>query len=138
MSTDHRPRTLQQRRGEAAERLAARHLERLGWSVLGRNVRVGRAELDIVALDPGPPRRLVAVEVRWRSGRAFGLPEESFDRRKRGLVLGALLGLIATGRLPDGTALPRATLAIDLIVVEPPNGLGSSGEPRLRHHWDAG
>jgi putative endonuclease len=133
---DERSRTIQQRRGDAAERLAATYLEGLGWTVLGRNVHVGRAELDIVALDPGPSRRLVAVEVRWRSGRAFGLPEETFDRRKRGRVVGALLGLVEGGRLPDGTRLPRATVAVDLIVLEPA-GVGDAGGPRLRHHRDA-
>ena len=49
--------------GALGERLAARHVEGLGWSVIGRNVRVGRGELDIVALDGD---ELVIVEVRSR------------------------------------------------------------------------
>jgi putative endonuclease len=45
------------------ECLASRHVEGLGWRVIGRNVRVGRGELDIVALDGD---ELVIVEVRTR------------------------------------------------------------------------
>lgn len=132
-----RQRTGSQQRGDAAEDLVIAYLARLGWSVVGRNVHVGRSELDIVALDPGPPRRLAVVEVRWRSARTFGLPEETFDRRKRGRVIAGLLGLIAAGRLPDGTPLPRGIAAIDLVVVEPA-AAGTPGTARLRHHRDVG
>lgn len=132
-----RTRTAAQRRGDAAELLVADHLRRLGWSLLARNLHVGRSELDLVALDPGPPQRLVAVEVRWRSGRGFGLPEETFDRRKRGRILAGLLALVTAGRLPDGSVLPRAPAAVDLIVVEPSAGR-QAGPVRLRHHRNVG
>ena len=59
---DDRPRTEAQRAGDAAESLVAARLERAGWTILGRNVHVGRHELDIVAVDPGPPAALVVVE----------------------------------------------------------------------------
>lgn len=121
-------RTEQQRAGEAAERQAAEKLASEGWRILARNVHAGRSELDIVAVDPGPPARLVIVEVRWRRSRAFGLPEESFDDRKRAHLRRGLARLLEEGRLPDGRALPRLPIAVDLIVVEP-NG--------LRHHRDA-
>ena len=81
-------RTDAQRSGDGAERLVADRLTAAGWSMLARNVHVGRYELDLVAVDPGPPRTLVAVEVRWRAARAFGLPEETVDHRKRSRVRG--------------------------------------------------
>ena len=125
-------RTTAQERGDAGEAAVAARLEAAGWTVLGRQVRVGRRELDLVAIDPAPPGALVAVEVRWRASRSFGLPEETFDRRKRAHVVAALLGLRERGRLPDGTPLPRLPLRVDLVVVEPP---GASGGPaRIRHH----
>ena len=37
------------RLGRAAEQAAAVYLERAGWRLLGRNVRVGRGELDLIA-----------------------------------------------------------------------------------------
>jgi len=72
-------RTGSQLAGDAAERLVAERLRTAGWTILGLNVHVGRAELDIVAIDPAPPARLVVVEVRKRRSREFGLPEETVD-----------------------------------------------------------
>ena len=129
-------RTLAQRAGDAAETQVADHLVARGWVVLGRQVHAGRSELDLVAVDPGPERALVVVEVRWRRGRDFGLPEETLDHRKlRRLRLG-LGRLLGAGRLPDGTALPELPVRLDLVVVEPPAWQG--GPPRLRHHRAVG
>ena len=121
-----RRRTPEQRLGDAAEERVAEHLQACGWTVLGRNVRMGRYELDLVGLDPGPPGALVVVEVRWRAGREFGLPEETVDHRKRTRVRAGAYGLLDRGTLPDGAPLPRLPLRFDLVVVEP-NG-------RMRHY----
>lgn len=126
-------RTANQRAGDAAEGLVAARLAARGWLVLGRNVHLGRSELDIVAVDPGPPSRLVVVEVRWRSSRDFGLPEETFDYRKRAHLVAGLGRFLETGRLPDGTELPHLPIAIDLAVVEP----GPDGRPRARLYRNA-
>jgi putative endonuclease len=122
-------RTTAQRLGGAAEALVAAHLADAGWTVLARNVHVGRYELDLVAIDPGPPAALVVVEVRWRAGREFGLPEETVDHRKRVRVRSAAYGLLDRGALPDGSPIPRLPLRFDLVVVEPGD--------RLRHHRHA-
>ena len=124
-------RTAAQRAGDAAERLVEVHLGSIGWTILARNVHVGRYELDLVATDPGPPAALVVVEVRWRAGRSFGLPEETVDHRKRTRVRAAAYGLLDRGGLADAESLPRLPLRFDVIVVEP----GDRGDrPRIRHH----
>jgi Holliday junction resolvase-like predicted endonuclease len=125
-------RTSQQVAGDAAKELVAARLVGLGWQVLGRNVHAGRSELDIVAVDPGPPARLVIVEVRWRRSRSFGLPEETFDYRKRAHLRAGVGRLLETGRLPSGDELPRLPIALDLAVVEP-----GVPEPVVRFHRDA-
>ena len=122
-------RTAAQQAGDAAETLVAERLGDAGWIILARNVHVGRHEIDIVAIDPGPPAALVVVEVRWRVGRAFGLPEETVDHRKRARVRAAAYGLLDRGSLPDGAALPHLPLRFDLVVVEPGD--------RIRHHRHA-
>jgi Holliday junction resolvase-like predicted endonuclease len=124
--------TIAKSRGDEAEGLVAATLERSGWTILGRNVRVGRDELDIVAVDPGPPTALTVVEVRWRARREFGLPEETFDHRKQRRVRRATAGLRELGRMPDGAILPPLPFRIDLVVVEPPERRGDP--PRIRHH----
>jgi Holliday junction resolvase-like predicted endonuclease len=112
-------RTSQQRTGDDAETLVAARLAGRGWLILARNVHAGRSELDIVAVDPGPPARLVVVEVRWRGSRAFGGGEESFDHRKRAQLRLGIGRLLEGGRLPDGTTLPGLPVSLDLAVVEP-------------------
>jgi putative endonuclease len=62
------------------ERLAARHLERRGWTILARNFRFHRKEIDLIA------RRgevLAFVEVKSRRGTDFGHPLEAITWRKR-------------------------------------------------------
>jgi putative endonuclease len=127
-------RTLAQRLGDAAEGQVAEQLALAGWTVLGRNLRFGRNEVDILAVDPGPSATLVVVEVRWRASRAYGVGEETFDWRKRAHLRAAVGRLLEMSALPDGTALPRLPIRIDLVVVEPGE---HDGSPRIRHHRDA-
>lgn len=122
-------RTQAQAVGAAAEDFVAARLAKAGWTILGRNVRVGRQELDIVAVDPAGPA-LVIVEVRWRSRRDFGLAEETVDHRKLARLRAAAFALVDAGRLLDGGPLPRLPLRFDLVVVEP-GGV-------VRHHRHLG
>jgi putative endonuclease len=123
-------RTAAQHAGDHAEARVAAHLIALGWQVLATHVRVGRAELDLVATDPGPPAALVIVEVRWRSRRDYGLPEETVDGRKRARLHRAGFALRDLGCLPGDVPLPALPLRFDLVVVEP-------GE-LLRHYRHGG
>ena len=125
---DHE-RTAAQQAGDAAETLVADRLTDAGWTILARNVHVGRHEIDLVAVDPGPPAALVVIEVRWRTGRDFGLAEETVDHRKRVRIRAAAFGLLDLGTLPDGSAVPRLPLRFDLVAVEPGG--------RMRHHRHA-
>lgn len=116
-------RTSSQRAGDAAEELVAHRLAAAGWTIVARNVHVGRAEIDLVAIDPGLPASLVIVEVRLRSRRDFGLAEETVDRRKQSRVRAA-----AWRWHSERANAPNLPLRFDLIVVEP------GRPPVLRHH----
>ncbi len=114
--------------GAEGEALAAQLLEANGYTILARNDRVERVEIDLVA------RRgnmLVFVEVKARRSRAHGAPEEAVDERKRRrLVRGAAAWLRAHGP----TAL---RVRFDVIVCEP----DAAGAWHLRHlegAFDAG
>ncbi len=78
MSTDLR-RTL----GAAGEALAARHLERLGHTILTRNHRTRFGELDLVCVDGDT---LVFVEVKTRRDSRTGSPWDALHERKRAQV----------------------------------------------------
>ncbi|HET7677832.1 MAG TPA: YraN family protein [Candidatus Limnocylindrales bacterium] len=133
MCQPRRP-TLRRRRGDAAERIAAGYLERLGWTILGRQLAVGRDELDLLAIDPGPPAVLVVIEVRSNAAAGFGPPEERVDAAKVRRIYRAAAALVAAGLLPDGRPLPRLGRRVDLVSVEDAPWLAAGvGGPRIRH-----
>lgn len=66
--------------GRKGEDVAVRYLMSEGWSILGRNIRHGRGEVDIIAASGD----LVAfVEVKCRAGRDHGHPLEAITWAKR-------------------------------------------------------
>jgi putative endonuclease len=97
-------------RGRRGEDLAAAHLERAGYLIVARNVRLRGGELDVVALERGS---LCFVEVRLRSGAGYGTPEESIDARKRRRLARAARELLATRPLPPHRGLRFDVVAID-------------------------
>jgi len=62
------------RLGRLGEDLAVTFLQRAGYHVLDRNWRCSRGEIDVVARDAST---LVFVEVKTRTGLAYGHPLES-------------------------------------------------------------
>jgi putative endonuclease len=62
------------------EEAVARYLERRGLTVLGRNVRLGYLEVDLVALDG---RTVAVVEVRYRGERSWTTAFGSINQQKR-------------------------------------------------------
>lgn len=68
--------------GPLGERLAAEHLERLGYRVIERNHRTRFGEIDLIAVDG---ETLVFCEVKSRRA-GGGSPWEGLHPRKRGQV----------------------------------------------------
>ena len=54
-------------------------VERRGWRIIDRNFRTRAGEIDLIAFDG---EVLVFVEVRARTGMAFGLSDETVNTRK--------------------------------------------------------
>lgn len=74
--------------GKKGEDIAVLFLEQYGFSILARNWRYKRAELDIIAMDD---KTMVFVEVKTRSDDMLGRPEEAVDTRKRGQLIKAAI-----------------------------------------------
>ena len=75
----HQPQHL--RTGLWGEALAARHLRRKGYKILGRRVRVGaKDEIDLIVRQG---ETLVFVEVKTRADELRGRPVAAVDRNKR-------------------------------------------------------
>lgn len=105
--------------GARGEAIAARQLERRGYTIIERNVRLGRGEIDMVALDG---ETVVFVEVKGNRGRRHGAPEEMvtpakqrrltmlaswYLLRQRWLGRPARFDVVAVDWGPGGTATVR-------------------------------
>jgi putative endonuclease len=110
--------------GRLGEELAARHLTRLGWEILGRNVREGRKEIDIIARRDGV---VAFVEVKTRRTNDFGDPLASISPGKRREI--REVALLWLGRHRPGAD----TLRFDAVGVR----LSPSGAVELEHVEDA-
>lgn len=65
--------------GQSGEKLAGDFLKKQGFKILETNFKSKFGEIDIIALEKDI---LVFVEVKTRTSRAFGLPEEAINKRK--------------------------------------------------------
>jgi putative endonuclease len=107
--------------GKLAEDLVARWLGERGFAIVGRNVRVGRLEVDLVARRPG---LLVVCEVRARRGSLVD-PAETFDAAKRARTRRAALEVWSRHGRGCALRLDAAAVTFD-----------GSGVPRLRYYED--
>lgn len=94
--------------GKFGEAWAVAHLQRLGYGVIERNVRLGRDELDIVARDG---EVLVFVEVKCRRTSTFGSPEESISPRRFDRLARAVAAYLSLH------GLENADVRLDLIAI---------------------
>lgn len=75
-------------RGTLGEQRAVRHLKTRGMDILGRNVRLGKDEIDVVAFDPF--ENVVAfVEVKTRTHGFDYHPSLNMTAKKRSRMLRA-------------------------------------------------
>ncbi len=75
-----------QQAGRRGEDLAAAYLEEQGYTVIVRNYRCRKAEVDLIVRKND---WLVFVEVKARTSEAFGYPESFVDARKAALLMQA-------------------------------------------------
>jgi putative endonuclease len=105
--------------------LVAARLERQGFDIVGRNVRVGRLELDVIA------RRgslVVVCEVRSRRHARVVFPSETIDRKKLGRIRRATAMWLREQRLGQvRTRIDAAAVVFD----------GPGGNPRVEYYENA-
>jgi len=110
--------------GDRGEAMAARFLEDRGWTVVSRNFRLGRKEIDLVA------RRgevVAFVEVKTRGGLGYGHPLEAVTWRKRREI-----GQVAQAWV-DRHGREGDVYRFDAVAVL----TGGGGEPVVEHVEDA-
>lgn len=70
--------------GKAGEARAEEFLQQKGYAIVARNYRYKRSEIDLIVQKEN---WLVFVEVKMRSSKTFGFPEESVKEAKRKKIL---------------------------------------------------
>lgn len=70
--------------GDSKEREAAEYLAARGYRILKQNFHCRRGEIDIVAWQNGI---VVFVEVKYRSGKESGMPEEAVNKTKQHRII---------------------------------------------------
>ena len=73
--------------GKKGEQLAVVYLEKEGYTVLERNWRFNKAEIDVIALKNGV---LAVIEVKTRSSSYFGNPQDFVNPKKIKLLTEAI------------------------------------------------
>lgn len=99
--------------GRVGEDFAVHYLIAAGYRILARNWRCSQGEIDVIAEQNG---EVIFVEVKTRSGLAFGHPFEAITVAK----LARLRRLAATWCAEAGGRFPR--IRIDAIAVIAPHG----------------
>ncbi len=74
------------KQGQQAERLAAQYLTNMGYQIIEKNYRSGRAEVDIISQIGA---FLVFVEVKSLQKTLHGNPEERIDEHKKHMLFQA-------------------------------------------------
>ncbi|MBN1375943.1 MAG: YraN family protein [Dehalococcoidia bacterium] len=74
--------------GVAGEKLACKALKKQGYRIIDQNYRCRHGEIDIIARHK---EYLVFVEVRSKSSKSFGCPEESVTAQKKQILISAAL-----------------------------------------------
>ena len=72
--------------GSWGEGVAAEYLNKRGYQIIERNARTPYGEIDLVACSQGIT---IFVEVKTRTSRRFGLPEEAVTPRKQAHMFAA-------------------------------------------------
>jgi putative endonuclease len=88
--------------GRQGEEEAAQYLRARGWTLLARNFRWRRNEVDIIA---SKGRILAFVEVKCRRSHRYGHPLEAITRMKQQEVTRVARGWLQKNPLPPGTLL---------------------------------
>lgn len=111
--------------GDLGERLAARHLKRLGLRIVARQYRTRRGEIDLIARDGS---QIVFVEVKSRRANQPGHPTDAITPAKQKKLTELALAYLKQHRLLEHRA------RFDVVAVTIANPVEQS---RIEHFPDA-
>ena len=109
--------------GKKGEDIAVKYLKRKGYKIIEQNWRCRLGEIDIIARHKDS---VVFIEVKTRTDKALGLPQESVDERKQGHIIRCAMVYEQCKRLED------ANFRFDVMGID-----FSAGKPEITLIQDA-
>jgi len=109
--------------GQQGEDLAVSFLEKKGYTILMRNYRFQKAEIDIIAQNE---ESLIVIEVKTRSSIEFGLPQDFIKPAKIKLLIKAVNQYVEVQKIDKN-------IRFDIIAVHKK----SDGDFEIEHIEDA-
>lgn len=88
------------RLGKRGELIAAEYLKENGFELIKSNYRYDRAEIDLICVD-SKQNLLIFVEVKTRTNKKFGEPEESITYTKIEQIKKAAYGFLSENSIYD-------------------------------------
>lgn len=101
-----------QKLGKWGEELAREYLVKNSYTILESNYKNRYGEIDIIAKLKS---KIIFIEVKTRTGRIFGLPEEAVNGKKQEKIIKTSEKYMLSNRLKD-------EYQIDVIAIEKDNG----------------
>jgi putative endonuclease len=95
--------------GQLGEKLACSKLKKNGYHIVEKNYRCRYGEIDIIAKHKNS---IVFIEVRSKSGTAYGTPEESVTEDKKRKIISTAMNYLGDHPEIDGD------WRIDMVAVE--------------------
>jgi len=86
------------KKGKRGEEEAEKYLTKKGLQIIGRRVRAGHKEIDLLAKDG---EQLVFVEVKAIWERSFGFPEERVTEAKKRKLIEAVYDYLNRNKMPE-------------------------------------
>jgi putative endonuclease len=106
-----------QETGKRGEQIACKALEKKGYRILERNYRCRHGEIDLIARHHD---YIVFIEVRSKTGDAFGSPEESVTEAKKKKIIATALDYLQNHRgLPENWRVDFVAIELDPAGGEP-------------------
>ncbi len=96
--------------GTKTEELAAAYLEGRGVRIIARNFRIRQGEIDLIGYQEG---YLVFFEVKYRTSRVKGLPEEAVGLQKQKQICRVADYYRSTRRIPLSTPIRYDVIAME-------------------------
>ena len=86
------------KKGMRGQLAAEKYIQEKGYSILARNYRIRTGEIDIIARSG---EFVVFIEVKYRSGLAYGYPRESVGVGKQQRIIRTAMHYISTHGLDE-------------------------------------